>query len=128
LKLKISVNNKTYEVDVEVEESVPAGAPPLRTRAVESAAVRAPAVAAPAAAMETGSVVEEKVARSPVSGVVVRAAVQVGQTLQEGDVLMVLEAMKMETSVTAPAAGTVAAIKVKAGDSVQSGQILIEFE
>jgi methylmalonyl-CoA carboxyltransferase small subunit len=53
---------------------------------------------------------------------------QPGQTLQVGDVLLVLEAMKMETQVTAHVAGKVAAINVKAGDSVQSGQILVEFE
>ena len=58
----------------------------------------------------------------------VRVAAQVGQTLQVGDVLLVLEAMKMETSVTAPVAGTVAAIKVNAGESVQAGQILVEFQ
>jgi methylmalonyl-CoA carboxyltransferase small subunit len=59
---------------------------------------------------------------------VVKAIAQVGQTLQVGDVLLVLEAMKMETSVTAPVAGKVAAIKVGPGDSVQSGQVLVEFE
>ena len=57
-----------------------------------------------------------------------RAVAQAGQTLQKDDVLLVLEAMKMETSVTAPVAGTVAAIKVKPGDSVQSGQVLVEFQ
>jgi methylmalonyl-CoA carboxyltransferase 1.3S subunit len=128
LKLRINIDKKTYEVDVEVAEPEAPIAQPLRTRAVEFAAVRAPANAAPAPAGGTDPVVEEKVCRSPVSGVVVRATVQVKQTLQVGDILMVLEAMKMETSVTAPVAGTVAAIKVKSGDSVQSGQVLVEFE
>jgi len=54
--------------------------------------------------------------------------VQPGQTLQVGDVLLVLEAMKMETQVTASAAGRVKAINVKTGESVHSGQILVEFE
>ena len=45
---------------------------------------------------------EEKVCRSPVSGIVVRVAAQVGQSLQAGDILLVLEAMKMETNITAP--------------------------
>lgn len=66
--------------------------------------------------------------RSPVSGIVVRVAAQVGQTLQVGDVLLVLEAMKMETSVTSPVAGKVAAIKAAQGESVQNGQIVVEFE
>ena len=71
---------------------------------------------------------ETKVARSPVSGIVVRIAAQVGQTLQTGDVLIVLEAMKMETNITAPNAGKIASIKVNQGDSVQSGQVVVEFE
>ena len=53
---------------------------------------------------------------------------QVGQTLQVGDVLLILEAMKMETSLTSPVAGKVASIKVSPGDSVQSGQVAVEFE
>ena len=61
------------------------------------------------------AVVEDKVCRSPVSGIVASVTAQPGQTLQVGDVLLVLEAMKMETQVTAPVAGKVAAIKVKAG-------------
>ena len=72
--------------------------------------------------------VEDKVCRSPVSGLVASVIAQPGQTLQVGDGLLVLEAMKMETQVTASAAGKVAAIKVKAGDSVQAGQVLVEFE
>jgi methylmalonyl-CoA carboxyltransferase small subunit len=71
---------------------------------------------------------EERVCRSPVSGIVVRIAVQPGQTLQVGDILLVLEAMKMETNITAPVPGKVAVIKVDPGESVQAGQILVEFE
>jgi methylmalonyl-CoA carboxyltransferase 1.3S subunit len=71
---------------------------------------------------------EEKVCRSPVSGIVVRIAAQIGQKLQAGDILLVLEAMKMETNITSAIAGQVAAIKVAAGDSVQAGQVVVEFE
>jgi methylmalonyl-CoA carboxyltransferase small subunit len=53
---------------------------------------------------------------------------QPGQTLQAGDILLVLEAMKMETNITAPIAGKVKEIKVKQGDSLQSGQVAVEFE
>jgi methylmalonyl-CoA carboxyltransferase small subunit len=60
--------------------------------------------------------------------VVVKVAVQPGQTLQIGDVLVILEAMKMETNITAPVEGKIAAVKVKQGDSVQAGQIVVEFE
>jgi methylmalonyl-CoA carboxyltransferase small subunit len=59
---------------------------------------------------------------------VVRVAAQPGQSIQTGDILLVLEAMKMETNITAPVAGKIAAIKVNPGDSVQSGMVLVEFE
>lgn len=126
MKLKITIDNKNYEVDVDVTEPEVAGHARLQT--VESAAVRTPVAVASAAPVDTTPVVEDKVCRSPVTGVVASVVAQLGQTLQVGDVLLVLEAMKMETQVAAHVAGKVAAIKVKAGDGVQSGQILVEFE
>lgn len=127
MKLTITIDEKTYEVDVEAAEPE-SPVVPLRGFAVESAPVRVPAAPLPAAPVASGPVNEEKVCRSPVSGVVVRLAAQVGQALQVGDGLVVLEAMKMETNITAPVAGRVAAIKVAQGESVQAGQIVVEFE
>jgi methylmalonyl-CoA carboxyltransferase small subunit len=125
MKLNITIDSKQYEVDVDVAESETLGH--ARLQAVESSAARTIApIAAPI--VETSSVGEGKVCRSPVSGIVASVIAQPGQTLQVGDVLLVLEAMKMETQVSAPVAGKVSAIKVKAGESVQSGQILVEFE
>ena len=126
MKLKITIDGKTYEVEVEaVESETPATAP--RGYVLQPAPLRVPAspIAAPPA---TVAVNEERVCRSPVSGIVVRIAVQPGQTLQVGDILLVLEAMKMETNITAPVPGKVAVIKVDPGESVQAGQILVEFE
>jgi methylmalonyl-CoA carboxyltransferase small subunit len=60
--------------------------------------------------------------------VVVRVAVQAGQTIQVNDVLLVLEAMKMETVITSPVAGKVARVHVNPGDAVQSEQVLVELE
>jgi methylmalonyl-CoA carboxyltransferase 1.3S subunit len=129
VKLKITINEKTYEVDVEAAEpETPAAAP--RGYSVEPSQVRVPAAPAPAppgAPSGTAPVNEEKVCRSPVSGIVVKVVAQPGQTLQVGDILLVLEAMKMETNITAPVAGKVAAIKVAPGESVASGQIVAEF-
>jgi methylmalonyl-CoA carboxyltransferase small subunit len=121
MKLNITIDGKTYEVEVEVAEPEVAGAP----RSVSGlnlgpAPPRAPEPAAP--------VNDEKVCRSPVSGIVVRVAAQAGQTLQAGDILLVLEAMKMETNITAPRPGKIAAIRVNQGDSVQAGQVVVEFE
>ncbi len=127
MKLKVTIDNKTYEVEVEaVEPEAPAL--PARGFAAGPAPVRVPASAPAPPPVEAQPVNEELVCRSPVSGVVVKVAAQAGQTLQVGDVLVILEAMKMETNITAPVAGKVAAIKVKKGDGVQAGQIVVEFE
>lgn len=95
---------------------------------MESAALRLPASPVPGPSASAGPVNEDKVCRSPVSGVVVRVAAQPGQSIQVGDVLFVLEAMKMETNITAPVSGKISVVAVDAGDGVQAGQVLVEFE
>jgi methylmalonyl-CoA carboxyltransferase 1.3S subunit len=134
VKLKLTVDGKIYEVDVEVAApehpiyGVGGYFPmsPARVPAQAPAAV-APAPPAPGAA-SSPPVNEEKAVRSPISGIVVRIAAQVGQQIQVGDGVLVLEAMKMETDITAPAAGRVRAVNVQVGDSVTGGQVLVEFE
>jgi methylmalonyl-CoA carboxyltransferase 1.3S subunit len=129
VRLNIAIDGKTYEVDVEaVEPDAPA--PQMYAFPMGPAPVRLPAAAPVAAppAGENAHVNEKKVCRSPVSGIVIRLTAQVGQSLQTGDVLLVLEAMKMETNITAPGPGKIAAIPVNPGDSVQSGQVVVEFE
>ena len=128
MKLKITIDSKQYEVDVDVAEPEAAGAPPRFHQTVESSAARTPVAVASAPPVESVAVKEDKVCRSPVSGIVASVAAKAGQTLKVGDELLVLEAMKMETQVTASVAGRVASVKVKAGESVHSGQILVEFE
>jgi len=127
VKLKITVGDKTYEVDVEVaEEAAPR---PTSSFIVEPAAVRLPATPVqPAAAPAGPAKSEEKVCRSPVTGTVVRLVAQPGQSIQHGDVLLVLEAMKMETNITAPVGGKIAVIPVNPGDSVKAGQVVVELE
>ena len=61
------------------------------------------------------------------AGTVVKVLVQEGQAVTAGETLLVLEAMKMETEVTAPKDGTVAQVAVTVGDAVQSGQVLVEW-
>ena len=131
MKLNITIEGKTYEVEVDAAEpESPAAAPhAVGGLNLASAPLRVPAGPAPAAPpSESGPVNEAKVCRSPVSGIVVNVAAQVGQTLQTGDVLLILEAMKMETNITAPAHGKITSLRVKQGDSVQAGQVLVEFE
>lgn len=132
MKLKIAVDGKTYEVDVEVAEEDRA-ALGMGAYMPMPSAVRLPAQApapAPAAALDSRAAVENeaKVCRSPISGVAVRVHAQVGQRIEVGDPLVVLEAMKMETNITAPVDAKIAKVNVGVGDSVQAGQVLVEFE
>jgi methylmalonyl-CoA carboxyltransferase small subunit len=125
VKLKITIDDKTYEVDVEVADD--ATAPRAMAGPMEPSKVRVPAAPAPASAAP-GPVSEEKVCRSPITGTVVRVVAHPGLAIQPGDILIVLEAMKMETNITAPVPGKVKAITVKAGDSVRAEQVVVELE
>ena len=127
MKLRITLNDKTFEVDVEVAEADTAALPPAYP--IGSAVLSGSVAGAPPTPVTNDAAVDEaKVCRSPVSGIVVRLIAQSGQHLQVGDPLMVLEAMKMETNITAPIAGRIAALRVAQGDNVQSGQVVVEFE
>jgi methylmalonyl-CoA carboxyltransferase small subunit len=128
VKLKITIDNKVYEVDVEASEPE-APHPPAHYMFTPSA-VRVPAAPPPrpVGGSDGGPVNEDKVCRSPISGIVVKLSAQPGQQIQTGDTLLVLEAMKMETNITAPIDGRIAKINVAQGDGVQSGQVLVEFE
>ena len=127
MKLRITLNDRTFEVDVEVAEADTAALPPAYP--IGSAVLSGSVAGAPPAPVTNDAAVDEaKVCRSPVSGIVVRLIAQPGQNLQVGDPLLVLEAMKMETNITAPIAGRIAALRVAQGDNVQSGQIVVEFE
>ena len=128
MKLKVTVDGKVYEVEVEVAPEPP---PTLPTFLVQSASASMPAGATPSggAAPTNGdeAVDEEKVCRSPVSGIMVKSNVRPGQVIQPGDLLFVLEAMKMETEITAPIAGKVAEVRVNVGESVKSGQVVLTW-
>jgi methylmalonyl-CoA carboxyltransferase small subunit len=132
VKLKITLDNKVYEVDVEAMEPESEPLPPSGFLMQPGVArVPAPAAAAPkpaGAPAGEANVNEDKVCRSPINGIVVKLTAQVGQSIQPGDTLLVVEAMKMETNITAPVAGKISKINVSVGDSVQNGQILVEFE
>jgi biotin carboxyl carrier protein len=131
LKLKITVDGKQYEVEVEVFEPEPPrpGYLPPGGQARVPAALPVGAVPPSKAGQADDPVADElKVCRSPFGGMVTRVNAQVGQSIQVNDILLVLEAMKMETVITAPIAGKVAKVNANVGDTVQQGQILFEFE
>lgn len=128
MKLKITIDETVYEVDVDVLEDSPAasagGYAAAAVRAASAGAVKPPPVAPKA----VENLEEAKVARSPVHGLVVKIVAKVGQSIQANDTLMVLEAMKMESAVTASAGGVVKEIRVKTGDKVETGQVLVVLE
>ena len=110
----ITVNGNVY--DVTVEE----GAAGAATSAPKAAA---PNAAAPTAAPKAAGQGSVKV-NSPMPGKILSVKTSVGQAVKKGEVLMILEAMKMENEVVAPEDGTVASIDVAAGDSVEAGVVL----
>ena len=113
-QLKITVNGVAYDVCVEeVGEASAAVAAPVAV-----AAAPAP-VAAPAPAAEGESVC------APMPGTILSVAVSVGQKVSKGDVLCVLEAMKMENEIYAPRDGEVASVTASKGESVESGKVLV---
>ena len=125
MKLNVTVDGKKYEVEVEVAEEPQAGPASYMT---QPAPVRVPASGTPPPPLAPTPVGDDKVCRSPISGIVVKVSAQPGQAIQPGDVLLVLEAMKMETVITSPVAGKVARVNAAVGNAVQSGQVLVEFE
>jgi methylmalonyl-CoA carboxyltransferase small subunit len=130
LKLKLTVDDRTYEVEVEVAETDHANLPPAypvgSARLAGSAASALPAKPGAGGAPEAVAD-ESKACRSPVSGVVVKVLAAAGDSLNAGDSILVLEAMKMENHITAPVSGVIASIKVVQGDRVQTGDVLVEF-
>lgn len=127
MKYKVTLNGRTYEVEVEqgkamlideYEAFAPAAAP-----AAAPAPVAAPAaVPAPAAApAPTGALAAGEVVSSPMPGNILRVDVAVGQKVNEGDVIMILEAMKMENEIVATKSGTIAQVVVAKGNSVDTG-------
>ena len=113
-QLKVTVNGKIYDVCVEEVGEV-ASAP------VAAAPAAAPVAAAPAPA---ANVAGEQIT-APMPGTVMSVKVSNGQAVKKGDVLVVLEAMKMENEIYAPCDGTVAAVNVSNGDAVESGKVLV---
>ncbi len=122
-KLKVTVDGKVYEVDVEIldDGGQHAYVPPARS--AQSSASAAP----PAAASAPKPVAGDGEVPSPLSAVVVSVDVKEGDSVKEGDQLITLEAMKMNTLVTAPVAGTIGEILVGPGDAVEEGQGLLKI-
>ena len=121
-KFNITVNGKTYEVDVEEVGSTVSA--PVAPAPVAAAPAAAPA---PAPAAKSAPVAGATQVTAPMPGSIVAVKVNVGDTVKNGDLVVVLEAMKMENEIFASADGKVVGISVNAGDSVNSGDVLISI-
>ena len=130
MKYKVTLNGRTYEVEVEAGKAIlldeyvaisPMSTPaPAPVAAPVEAAPAAPAPAAAPAAPVDGQAVE-----APMPGNILKVNVSVGQSVGQGDVLVVLEAMKMENEIMAPKAGTVTQVVVTKGSTVDTGAPLV---
>ena len=125
MKYKVTLNNRTYEVEVEAGQAMLVDE--YEAYAPAPAAAPAPAPAAPAAAPAAASpaLAAGEVVKSPMPGNILKINVTVGQKVNEGDTLLVLEAMKMENEIAASKAGTVAQIIVSKGAVVETGAPLV---
>ena len=108
-KYKVNVNGTVYEVAIEV---------------MDGAAPAAPAPAAPAAAPAPAAVAGGEKVSAPLPGTILAVNVSNGSAVKKGDVLFILEAMKMENEIMAPCDGTIASVSVTKGASVESGSLL----
>ena len=111
---KVTVNGNVYEITLEI---------------IDKADIKTPAAPAPAPAAAPAAPVAPAAAgattiTAPMPGTILKVNVANGQAVKKGDVLMVLEAMKMENEIMAPADGTVTSVNVNAGASVEAGTVL----
>jgi len=134
MKLKITVHGIAYEVDVEIlddDQQMFQSALPHLSSAQQASApsggspspLPKPPRKTPSASTDASGAVT-----SPIAGIVLEVKCAAGDDVKEGDIVMILEAMKMKTSIAAPADGKVKAIPVAKGDNIREGQALIEYE
>lgn len=125
MKYKVTLNNRVYEVEVEQGEAMLVNEYELAAPAVAAPAAAPVVTAAPAAAPAAGTLAAGEVVTSPMPGNILKINVAQGQHVNEGDVLIVLEAMKMENEISATKSGTVAQINVTKGAVVETGTPLV---
>ncbi|MEI3100627.1 MAG: biotin/lipoyl-containing protein [Oscillospiraceae bacterium] len=126
MKYKVTLNNRVYEVEVEQGDAMLVDEYELAAPAAPAApAAAAPvAAAAPAAPAAPASVAAGEPVKSPMPGNILKINVSQGQHVEEGDVIMILEAMKMENEIVATKSGTIAQIAVSKGAVVETGTVL----
>ena len=124
MKLTIVIDGTSYEVEVEAIE--PSSGPESHSPA--RVGVQSSVLATYSKPGSSLNIDEAKVCRSPLAGVVARLHSSPGQQVQNNELLLVLDAMKMEIKITALSAGTIKSVEVAPGDAVKPSQILVYFE
>ena len=129
-KLKITLNGKSYEVDVEILKDDDTPSMPFMPATVAYAA--APSVAPPAAtpkpaAPSAAASGGDSALTAPMNGVVIEIPVKVGDAVKTGQVVVILEAMKMKTNISSSRDGTIASINISPNDSVETGQVMLTY-
>jgi len=120
---KVKVNGKTYKVELQgIDEIVTKDAPKAEAKDAPKAETKAAAPAAPAA---TG---EGKAFPSPIQGTVLDIKVKSGDTVKKGQVLLIIEAMKLENEVVSPSDGVIGDVVASKGASVTAGQTLLTIK
>ncbi len=132
MKYKVTLNGRTYEVEVDAgkamltdEYEAYAPAPAAPAAPVAAAPAAAPSAASPAAPAAPAVTAAGEPVESPMPGTILRVEVAQGAAVKEGQLLVVLEAMKMENEILAPKDGTVAQVVVQKGSHVETGSPLI---
>lgn len=115
----ITVNGNVYDVTVEETGATQGTAPAAKPVAAPKPAAKAAPKAAGAGSVKVNA---------PMPGKILSVKVSEGQAVKKGDVLLILEAMKMENEVVAPEDGTVASINCASGDSVEAGDVLATLQ
>ncbi len=128
MRLRITIDGRAYEAEVEIldgEGSAPEY-PPYPPAPAAYVAADPPEVMIAPKTSEVAA--NDKECRSPVTGMVIKVAVEPGQMVQPNDVVMVLESMKMEMQITTQQTGAVKSVLVTEGSAVKVNQLLVEFE
>jgi biotin carboxyl carrier protein len=133
MKYIVTINDKNYEVEVErgkasIVKTTQASVIPEQETAAISAAPAAPEAAPLASTATAAQAVSGDPVKAPMPGTILAVRVQQGAKVNKGDVLFILEAMKMENEVTAPRDGVVSQLNVAQGASVSTGDILLALQ
>ena len=128
VKVQVLIGGVAYEVEVEHHD---------RSRISTAGIPVSPEMANPQSSVlpttaigdsDVEAQADPRVSRSPVAGLVVKVLVEAGQDVQQNQLMLVLEAMKMETNITAAVAGKLKSLNVALGEAVTMGQVLLELE